>query len=390
MRCAAVIVAGGSGERAGGELKQFRMLAGRPVLMRALAPFLDHPEIDAVQVVLRTGSEDAYRAAVDDHPRLRPPVAGGARRQDSARRGLEALAEVRPDYVLIHDAARPFATAALITRVIGALSIHPGAVPGLAVTNSLKKRDQGGTIETTVDRAGLYAAQTPQGFRYAAILDAHSRAADLPEEFTDDASVAEWAGLSVAIVPGEATNRKLTTPEDFALAEMLLNASAETRGGTGYNVHRFGIGDHVMLCGVRVPHEQGLVGHSDADVGLHALTDAILGAIADGDIGSHFPPSDPKWRGAESGQFLRHAAALVRARGGRVVNVNVTLICEAPKVGPHRDAMRARIAELLDVPAGRVAVKATTSEGLGFTGRSEGIAAQAVATVSLPAAETDR
>jgi 2-C-methyl-D-erythritol 4-phosphate cytidylyltransferase/2-C-methyl-D-erythritol 2,4-cyclodiphosphate synthase len=284
--------------------------------------------------------------------------------------------------VLIHDGARPFVAAAVIERVLAALADGPGAIAALPVVDTLKQAD-GGRIAGTRDRSGLWGAQTPQGFRFAEILAAHRAAAG--EDLTDDAAVAERAGLAVTLVEGSRENMKVTSQDDLAVAERWLRgAQEETRVGQGFDVHAFGPGGHVTLCGIRVPHDAGLVGHSDADVGLHALTDAILGALGAGDIGSHFPPSDPQWRGTDSGRFLVHARDLVAAQGGRLLHLDVTLICERPKIGPHRDAMVARIAGLLDLPAGRVNVKATTTEKLGFTGRGEGIAAQAVATIALP------
>jgi 2-C-methyl-D-erythritol 4-phosphate cytidylyltransferase/2-C-methyl-D-erythritol 2,4-cyclodiphosphate synthase len=320
------------------------------------------------------------------------PVAGGATRQESVRLGLESLVGRQPARVLIHDAARPFVDQALISRVLRALDRTPGAVPAVPVSDTLKRArpdeaDDGdiqGLIETTVPRDRLWRVQTPQGFRFAAIREAHRRSAGA--DLTDDAAVAESAGLAVAIVAGSETNLKLTTPEDWRQAERLF-AARDVRTGMGFDVHRFGPGDHVTLCGVRIPFAAGLEGHSDADVGLHALTDAILGAIGAGDIGEHFPPSDPQWRGAPSDIFLRRAAELVAAAGGRIANVDVTVICERPRVAPHRPAMIARIAEILGLARERVAVKATTTEQLGFTGRGEGIAAQAIATVALPTPE---
>jgi 2-C-methyl-D-erythritol 4-phosphate cytidylyltransferase/2-C-methyl-D-erythritol 2,4-cyclodiphosphate synthase len=311
---------------------------------------------------------------------LGAPIFGGATRQESVRNGLEAIAADRPDHVLIHDAARPFVSAALIARVTQALERADAAAPFLAVTDTLRMASAGGYVP--VPRDNLVRAQTPQGFRFDAILDAHRRFA--AEEVTDDVALAERAGLSFAAVVGEESNVKVTTPDDFFLAERLARGASETRTGTGFDVHRFAPGDHVWLCGVKVPHELSLEGHSDADVGLHALTDAILGALGAGDIGMHFPPTDERWRGAASHRFLAHSMSLLRERGGELVHVDVTLICERPKVGPHRDAMRARIAGILGVAETRVSVKATTTEGLGFTGRGEGIAAQAIATVRLP------
>ncbi|MBL8691326.1 MAG: bifunctional 2-C-methyl-D-erythritol 4-phosphate cytidylyltransferase/2-C-methyl-D-erythritol 2,4-cyclodiphosphate synthase [Rhodospirillaceae bacterium] len=367
----------GRGLRLGGdEPKQYRMLGSTSVLARSLALFATHPRVTRVQAVIGEDDRDAYAratAALD----LPMPTIGGATRQESVRNGLEHLAGDPPDFVLIHDAARPMTPPSVIDRVIEALAAHPAAVPALPVADTLK-RGADGRVVATVPRAGLFRAQTPQGFRFAEILAAHRRFAG--SEMTDDAAVAEAAGLPVALVAGDEAAFKITTGDDLDRARRL---SGESRTGTGFDVHRFGEGDHVWLCGVRLPHERGLIGHSDADVGLHALTDAILGAIGAGDIGLHFPPSDPKWKGAASSRFLAYAADLVRTRGGRVVHVDVTVICERPKVGPHREAMRSAIAQILSVEVDRVSVKATTTEGLGFTGRSEGIAAQASATVVL-------
>ncbi|HEV7368972.1 bifunctional 2-C-methyl-D-erythritol 4-phosphate cytidylyltransferase/2-C-methyl-D-erythritol 2,4-cyclodiphosphate synthase [Arenibaculum sp.] len=382
--CAALIVAAGRGERFGGERpKQYQDLLGQPVLRHTLDAFLRHPAIDLVQVVNQSVHRDWYAAAVAGLD-LPDPVEGGADRQESVRRGLEHLAarSPAPDFVLIHDAARPLVDEATIAAVRAALDEGPAAIAAVPVTDTLK-RAEGASCVATVDRSGLWRALTPQGFRFPDILDAHRRLAG--QTLTDDAAVAERAGLPVRIVPGNPDNIKVTTPDDLSRAA-LLRASAlpDIRTGQGFDVHRFAPGDHVVLCGVRITHEQRLEGHSDADVGLHALTDAILGAIGAGDIGSHFPPSDPQWRGADSALFLRHAVGLVEARGGVVSNVDVTIVCERPKVGPHRDAMTARLADLLGIPADRVGVKATTTERLGFTGRGEGIAALALCTVRLP------
>jgi 2-C-methyl-D-erythritol 4-phosphate cytidylyltransferase/2-C-methyl-D-erythritol 2,4-cyclodiphosphate synthase len=383
MRTVALIVAGGSGRRMGTDLpKQYHALAGVSVLQRALWPFLEHPAIEAVQVVIGADAHARYADCVTDHAKLRPPVTGGAERQDSVSNGLAALTDIAPDAVLIHDGARPLVSTALIDRVVGALAGGLRAVvPALPVTDALKAGD-GRRVGRAVDRAGLYRVQTPQGFAFQAIMAAHRRHAG--GALADDAAVAEADGIEVAMVAGEEDNLKITHGDDLARAARALLGMSDTRVGNGFDVHRFGPGDHVMLCGVRVPHGQGLIGHSDADVALHALTDAILGALADGDIGRHFPPTDPRWRGQESGLFLAHAAGLVRARGGRIGHVDVTIVCERPKVGPHREAMRARLAGLLAIPVDRISVKATTTEGLGFTGRAEGIAAQATATLSLP------
>ncbi|MGH7090379.1 MAG: bifunctional 2-C-methyl-D-erythritol 4-phosphate cytidylyltransferase/2-C-methyl-D-erythritol 2,4-cyclodiphosphate synthase, partial [Stellaceae bacterium] len=313
---------------------------------------------------------------------LLPPVAGGAARQDSVRLGLESLAGLRPKRVLIHDAARPFLDSGTIDRVLAALDEAEAAIPALAISDTVK-RGADGRVTETVDRAQLWRAQTPQGFRFDAILAAHRAAAG--RNLPDDAAVAERAGLAVRLVPGSEENFKVTTEEDFARAEQVIAARlGDVRTGQGFDVHPFGSGDHVWLCGIRLPHERTLVGHSDADAGLHALTDAILGGLGAGDIGLHFPPSDAKWRGAASHLFLAHAAALVRARGGTIAHVDVTIVCESPRIGPYRAAMVARIAEILGLDAARVSVKATTTEGLGFTGRGEGIAASAIATLRLP------
>jgi 2-C-methyl-D-erythritol 4-phosphate cytidylyltransferase / 2-C-methyl-D-erythritol 2,4-cyclodiphosphate synthase len=318
--------------------------------------------------------------------RHQPPTNGGATRQASVHAGLEALAAEKPDIVLIHDAARPFVTSAVISRAIDAAGRTGAAVPAIPVTDTIKQVSDTGDVEATPERSRLRIAQTPQAFRFDVILDAHRRAArDGRSDFTDDAALAEWAGLTVATFEGDPANMKLTTPEDFIREEARLAVQlGDIRTGTGYDVHAFGDGDHLMLCGVRVPHTKGFLAHSDGDVGLHALVDAILGALADGDIGSHFPPSDPQWKGAASDKFLKYAVERVTARGGRIANLEVTMICERPKIGPLRDTMRARIAEITGLNISRVAVKATTSERLGFTGREEGIAATASATIRLP------
>ena len=381
-KTAALIVAAGRGQRFGGSLpKQYATLAGVPLLRHTLRALAAHPAVDTVRAVIHPGDRALYDAAAEGLA-IAEPVAGGASRQESVLRGLESLAATPPARVLIHDGARPFVAAAVIDRVLAALADSPGAIAALPVVDTLKQA-AGGRIAGTRDRTGLWGAQTPQGFRFAEILAAHRAAAG--EDLTDDAAVAERAGLAVTLVQGSRENMKVTSQDDLAVAERWLRgAQEETRVGQGFDVHAFGPGDHVTLCGIRVPHDAGLVGHSDADVGLHALTDAILGALGAGDIGSHFPPSDPQWRGTDSGRFLVHARDLVAAQGGRLLHLDVTLICERPKIGPHRDAMVARIAGLLDLPAGRVSVKATTTEKLGFTGRGEGIAAQAVATIALP------
>lgn len=383
MTNAAIIVAAGRGERLGAEVpKQYLPLGGRTVLYHAAAALCGHPGVGAVRTVIRPEDREHYDAAVEGLDLLEP-VAGGATRQDSVRLGLESLEAQAPSNVLIHDAARPFLAADLIGRLVDALAASPGALPALPVADTLKRADEGKVVET-VDRGGLWRAQTPQAFHFDAILRAHQSVAG-QSGFTDDAAVAEAAGLAVALVEGDEDNFKITSASDLARAERVLLARAgETRVGTGYDVHRLGPGDGVTLCGVHLPCEMSLQGHSDADVALHAVTDALLGAIGAGDIGSHFPPGDPKWAGAASDQFVRDACRRIAARGGRVVHVDLTIVCETPKIAPHRGAMTARLAEVLGVGEGSVSVKATTTEGLGLTGRGEGIAAQAVATVRLP------
>ncbi len=386
-RVAAVVVAAGRGQRAGGETpKQYREIGGEPVIRPALMAFLSHAQIEAVQPVIHGQDEEAFRAATAGLTALRPPVWGGATRQASVHAGLEALRAAAPDFVLIHDAARPFLTSALITRAIGAAELHGAAVPAIAIADTVKKVDEQEVVTETLDRNRLRMVQTPQAFAFGLITDAHRRAAAAGrEDFTDDAALVEWAGHRISVFPGEATNVKLTTNDDFVRAEALRTAAlADVRTGNGFDVHAFADGDHVMLAGVRIPHTRGLTGHSDADVALHALVDAILGALADGDIGAHFPPSDPQWRGAPSERFLTFACERVRERSGVIAHLDVTIVCEAPRVAPHRDAMRGRIAAIAGIPIGRVAVKATTSEKLGFTGRGEGIVAMATATVRLP------
>jgi 2-C-methyl-D-erythritol 4-phosphate cytidylyltransferase/2-C-methyl-D-erythritol 2,4-cyclodiphosphate synthase len=383
---AAVVVAAGRGIRAGGNIpKQYRQLAGEPIIRSSLALFSWHGQVAAVQAVIHPDDRGSYEAAAAGL-RLLPPVHGGATRQASVRAGLEALSGRAPAIVLVHDAARPFCTAELVSRAIAAAGVTGAAIPALAVTDTIKRVDADGRVAGTLDRAELRAVQTPQAFSFPALLEAHRKAAKSGrEDFTDDAALAEWAGLKVVVFAGETGNVKLTTEEDFARAEARRIASLpDLRTGSGFDVHAFADGDHVMLGGVRIPHERGLTGHSDADVALHALVDAILGALAEGDIGQHFPPSDPRWRGAPSEQFLRFAAERVTRRGGRIAHLDVTIVCEAPRIGPHRETMRERIAQIAEIAVERVAVKATTSERLGFTGRREGIAAMATATVRLP------
>lgn len=374
LRTTALIVAAGKGERTGGDLpKQYHILAGRPLLAHSLAGFERHPAIDDVRLVIGEGQEALAKAALGE----RRFVIGGATRRQSVRAGLAAIDCER---VLIHDAARPLLPAAVIDRLLAALDTHDGAVPVLAVADTLARG--GDLLGDTVPRDGLLRVQTPQAFRTAAALAAHDRwPADA--DATDDAQMVRAAGFTVATVLGDALLEKITLAEDFALAEARLAARASFRTGMGYDVHRLVEGEELWLGGILIPHDKGLSGHSDADVALHALTDAVLGAISAGDIGSHFPPSDARWRGASSDRFLAHAATLVERAGGRIEHVDLTIICEAPKIGPHRDAMRSVIAALLRLDIGRISVKATTTERLGFTGRGEGIAAQAVATVRL-------
>ena len=384
---AVVIVAAGRGERAGGEVpKQYRDIGGEPMLRPTLRAFLSHARVDLVQPVIHPGDENFYRAATAGLSKLSPPVAGGATRQASVRAGLEALAPAAPALVLIHDAARPFLSGALIDRAIAAGKATGAAVPGIAIADTVKAIDAAANVVETLDRGRLRVVQTPQVFAFDVILKAHRRAAAAGlQNFTDDAALAEWAGHRVSVFEGETGNVKVTTNDDFDRAEILnLARLSDVRTGTGFDVHAFADGDHVMLAGIRVPHWRGLTGHSDADVGLHALVDAILGALADGDIGTHFPPSDPQWKGAASDRFLSFACERVRARGGMIAHLDLTIVCEAPRIAPHRDAMRARIAAIAGIPVTRVGVKATTSERLGFTGRGEGIVAIAAATVRLP------
>jgi len=383
---AALVVAAGRGLRAGGTVpKQYAAVAGEPMVRRSLALLAAHPDIALVQPVIHPDDAELYRQAARGLDVLEP-VFGGTTRQASVHAGLEALAARQPDIVLVHDAARPFASPALIARAIAAAKQSGASVPGLAISDTVKAVDNQGRIVQTVDRTRLRVVQTPQAFAFPALIAAHRKAAEAQrDDFTDDAGLAEWAGMEVSVFAGEEANIKLTTPDDFARAEArYAQARGDVRIGTGYDVHAFGPGDHVTLGGIRIPHTQALSGHSDADVALHALVDAILGALADGDIGAHFPPGDAQWRGASSDRFLSFAAERVRARGGRIAHLDVSFICEAPRIGPYRDAMRARIADIAGVAIDRVAVKATTNEKLGFIGRGEGIAALATATLRLP------
>jgi 2-C-methyl-D-erythritol 4-phosphate cytidylyltransferase/2-C-methyl-D-erythritol 2,4-cyclodiphosphate synthase len=384
----ALIVAAGEGVRAGGIPKQFQTIGETAILGHALGAFLDHDAIDAVQVVIGEGQERLYRTAVPRHAKLRPPVTGGTTRQASVRNGLRALAAKAPAIVLIHDAVRPFVSAALIDRVSSALSDVAGVVPTVPIASTLK-RVENGRVTATVPRDGLEAAETPQGFAFAAIHAAHDKAAAAGATFTDDAAVAEWAGMTIHAVAGDPGNVKLTTAADIAAADRRFAGEealrlGDVRVGIGFDVHALGPGHKVVLGGVVIEHTRGLFGHSDADVVLHALTDAVLGALGEGDIGEHFPSSDPQWQDASSDRFLADAAARVKARGGVIAHLDVAYIGEGPRIAPHREAMRASIAEICGIAVDRVGVKATTNEGLGFIGRGEGVSAYAVATVRLP------
>ena len=384
-----LIVAAGRGSRFGGEVpKQYRLLGGAPVLTRTLAAFGAALPEARLLTTIHPDDSALYETAVAALPadvaaRLLPWVAGGATRQASVCNGLEAASSWSRKIVLVHDAARPFASHALIQRACAAAREHGAAVPGFAVTDTIKTVDSGGAVTGTPDRASLRAVQTPQAFDYALLLAAHRAARG--QELTDDAAVAERAGHKVHVFEGDAGNMKITSAGDLEAAERRLATDlTDIRVGSGYDVHAFEDGDHVWLGGVAIPHTKKLLGHSDADVLMHAVTDAIFGALADGDIGSHFPPSDPQWKGAASHIFLAYAAERVRARGGMIAHIDATVIAERPKVGPHRDAIRAKLAAIMGMDVARVAVKATTSERLGFTGREEGIAAMATATVRLP------
>jgi 2-C-methyl-D-erythritol 4-phosphate cytidylyltransferase/2-C-methyl-D-erythritol 2,4-cyclodiphosphate synthase len=387
---AVVIVAAGRGERAGSPEsgpKQYRCIGGEPIIRHTIRRFAAHPLVGRIVVAIHGDDRALFEEAAGALSGRVSPVIGGATRQESTLRALRALADDPPGLVLIHDAVRPFVDDELIDRIVSEASLGVGALPALAIADTLKRATDDGLV--TVDRSGLYAAQTPQGFPFTAILAAHEAARDAGRaDFTDDASIAEWAGLPVHLVEGSPDNFKLTYPRDLAMADEKLNlgtsAFPDVRTGNGYDVHAFEPGDAVMLCGVRIAHDKRLSGHSDADVGLHALTDALLATCGAGDIGTHFPPSDPRWRGAASRLFVEHAARIVRARGGRIANADVTLICEAPKIGPHRAAMTAELSAMLGITADRISIKATTNERLGFIGREEGIAAIATASVVYP------
>ncbi len=387
--CVALVVGAGRGSRAGdGAPKQYRDIGGEPLIRTTLRAFAQHDGVDHVCAVIHPDDETLFGEACAGLD-IMASVHGGASRQESVLCGLRHIAALNPRTVLIHDAARPFVSAALISRVLGALDEHAGAIPALRVVDTLKRgRDANDrrepVIAETVPRDGLWRAQTPQGFRFTDIISAHETFA--AQCLTDDAAIAEAAGMDVALVSGDEGNIKVTTADDIVRAAEMAGGRHETRSGLGYDVHRFSEGDHVTLCGVEIAHTATLAGHSDADVAIHALCDAIYGAMAEGDIGAHFPPSDAQWKGVASDIFLSHAVSMLRDKGGRIVNVDVTLVCERPKIGPHRAAMVQRLAEIMAIEPARISVKATTTERLGFTGREEGVAAQAMAVVSLPSA----
>jgi 2-C-methyl-D-erythritol 4-phosphate cytidylyltransferase / 2-C-methyl-D-erythritol 2,4-cyclodiphosphate synthase len=392
MRVAAVIVAAGRGERAGQSVegpKQYRKIGGEAVLSHTLRAFLDCPLIDHVVVVIHKEDAALFAQATGEHAENIITVTGGPTRQESTRLGLLALKDIAPDHVLIHDGVRPFISADLLERVIFNLTPHIGVLPVLAVSDTLKAAGHDAMVSATVPRAGLYAAQTPQAFPYAPILTAHDAAfAAGRSDFTDDSAIAEWHGLPVRIVEGSADNTKLTWAKDIDMADDRLSqkfsAYPDVRTGNGYDVHAFEAGNGVTLAGVFIEHDCKLSGHSDADVALHALTDALLATRGAGDIGTHFPPSDPQWKGASSRIFVEHAVKIVKEAGGRIANADITLICEAPKIGPHREAMTAALSKMLGISPDRISVKATTNEKLGFIGRREGIAAIATVSVIYP------
>ncbi|NBX04204.1 MAG: bifunctional 2-C-methyl-D-erythritol 4-phosphate cytidylyltransferase/2-C-methyl-D-erythritol 2,4-cyclodiphosphate synthase [Alphaproteobacteria bacterium] len=385
----ALLVAAGNSERMGSDLpKPYLQIGDKPLLRRTLKIFLAHPEVDAVRVVIRREHHPLYRRAIEGLSPM-PMVVGGNTRQESVRLGLESLHEWQPERVLVHDVARPMVSDALISRVLATLKTNKGAVPALAMVDTVRRAKDGIALET-IPRDGLFAVQTPQGFDYQTLLTAHQKLQG--QSFTDDAALLEKIGVPVAIVEGDAQNIKITTQADIKTMQTTLSNDMETRTGMGYDVHVLKAHDsdtpvaqqYIKLCGIKIPFTHFLVGHSDADVGLHALVDAILGAIGDGDIGTHFPPDDRKWQGADSERFLLHAYELLKNRGGELVNMDVTLICERPKISVHREAMIDHLAATLKIAKDRISVKATTTEKLGFAGRGEGIAAQAVATVKLP------
>ncbi|WP_373504809.1 bifunctional 2-C-methyl-D-erythritol 4-phosphate cytidylyltransferase/2-C-methyl-D-erythritol 2,4-cyclodiphosphate synthase [Aestuariivirga sp.] len=389
MTVAAVIVAGGSGLRAGGEKpKQYQLIGGRPVIWWTCKAFLDHPGVSHVQPVIGEGHEDMFSAAIDGLE-MPLPVIGGSTRQDSCRIGVEAVERHGPTKILIHDAARPFVSSDLISHVIAWLERYPAVIPGMPVAETLKFAP-GGIVSRTVDRASIWTAQTPQGFIYDKILGAHRKAQiEATANLTDDASVAEHAGIAISMIPGRHENKKLTTAEDIEIADRdmmgrQLENLPDIRVGQGIDIHPFDEGDAVILCGVAIPYSARLKGHSDADAAMHALTDAILGTIGEGDIGTHFPPSDPQWKGAPSRIFLAKAVELLEARRGLIANADITILAEAPKISPHVTAMKDVLSPLLHLAPERIAIKATTMEKLGAIGRKEGIMAFATVTVRLP------
>ena len=380
-KIAALIVAAGRGHRFGGELpKQYCELGGEPILRRTLRPFIENSKIDRVLTVIAAEDQELYKLATKDF-KLLFPVFGGLDRQASVLNGLEALKDYGPDIVLIHDAARPFVKSNMVSEVIEGLQKNTGVVPGLKVSDTIKSV-RNGLIAATVDRTDLWHVQTPQGFHFSAILEAHRQSVGM--DFTDDAAVGEWMGLDIAMIEGHKENIKITDPDDMRMNDNYQIPEIEYRTGQGFDVHRFEAGFYVNLCGVVIDHDHGLAGHSDADVALHALTDALLGAVGAGDIGEHFPPSDMRWSGADSSIFVSHALDLIKKKNGQIINVDITLICEAPKIKPHKEAMLRALGEMLSLKIDRINVKATTTETLGFTGRKEGIAAHAVATICLP------
>ncbi len=395
VNVAVIVVAGGSGQRAAEQgdaaPKQYRHLCGEPVLAHSLSRFARMRDVDVILPVIGAGHEKWYRRTALENRKIQPPVIGGGSRQQSCFAGLEALNTLAPRFVLIHDAARPLVFQDTLERILAALQHHQGAIPVLPVTDTIKKSVDGCRIAQTVNRNHLWAAQTPQGFHYADILQAHRSAQEQTTALTDDSAVAEWAGLDVVLVAGDKRTQKITTAADFGrLAALLSNeAPMETRVGNGLDIHPFGNGDRVMLGGIPIPHDAGLQGHSDADAALHVLTDALLGALAEGDIGTHFPPSDQRWKGEPSTTFLSFAAGRVAARGGRIIHLDLTINCEAPRINPHVAAIRNNIARICSIQPERVSVKATTSEKMGFVGRREGLMTMATATIQLPVSTRD-
>ncbi len=394
METIAIVVAAGRGSRAGEGLpKQYRKLAGKTVLARTLLAFASHPGVSRILCAIHPDDRELYDASVaelDDvlASKMMEPVAGGATRQVSVHRAVAGLPVDADAICLVHDAARPFVDPGLIDRAIEAGRLYGAAIPGVAVTDTVKRVAADGAVLETLDRTALRSVQTPQSFRLRPLAEAHARAAaEGQETFTDDGQLMEWAGAAVHVFEGDGGNVKLTSPRDFDEAERRLGGHGEsmiTRVGTGFDVHAFTEGDHVWLGGLKIPHTKGVLAHSDGDVVLHALTDALLGAIGCGDIGTHFPPSDPQWKGAASDRFLDHAANEVRSRGGRIDHLDVTVLCERPRIGQHREPMRERIAAIVGIPPENVSIKATTTEQMGFTGREEGLAAQAAATIRVP------